>query len=149
MPSKHVCAGGVVYRRVGSGCEVLLIQDRFGRWALPKGHVEAGETAAKAAEREVREETGVAAVVGESLGQTVHTMPGTDGDAEKVVHYFLMATEPEARAAAQPAEGVLAVRWLPPSKAAAAAGYGNLRALLAVAAARLDVLVANKQKPAR
>lgn len=149
MPNKHVCAGGVVYRKTGRGCEVLLIQDRFGRWALPKGHVEAGETAAAAAEREVQEETGVAAAVGESLGQTVHTMSGPDGDAEKVVQYFLMAAGPEALAAAQPAEGVQAVRWLPPAEAAAAAGYGNLRALLAVAAARLDELAANVQKPAR
>jgi len=55
-------AGGIVYRRAkgGSGdVEILLIQDSKERWTIPKGHIEEGETPRQAAEREIREETGL------------------------------------------------------------------------------------------
>lgn len=134
---KHVCAGGVVYRLGGPEPEVLLILDRSGNWTLPKGHLEAGETPVQAAVREVREETGVTAEIGELVGQTVYTFPGPAGMEEKVVHYFLMTVPETAAATAQPEEGVQAVRWVAAAKAAAGAGYSNIRALLAVAALRL------------
>lgn len=55
-------AGGVIYRQSGDKktVEILLIQDSKGRWTIPKGHIEEGETARQAAEREIREETGLA-----------------------------------------------------------------------------------------
>ena len=55
-------AGGIIFRRQDStskGAEILLIQDSKGRWTIPKGHIEDGETAKVAAEREIREETGL------------------------------------------------------------------------------------------
>ncbi|HEX8456749.1 MAG TPA: NUDIX hydrolase [Pyrinomonadaceae bacterium] len=53
-------AGGVVFRRSDdSRVEVLLIAvGAEGRWQLPKGLVDAGETPEAAALREAREETG-------------------------------------------------------------------------------------------
>ena len=53
-------AGGVIWRRNQRGkIEVLLIQDAKGRWTIPKGHIEPGETARQTAEREIQEETGL------------------------------------------------------------------------------------------
>jgi uncharacterized protein involved in tolerance to divalent cations/8-oxo-dGTP pyrophosphatase MutT (NUDIX family) len=64
----EISAGGVIYRRQARGVEVALIRAR-GRWGLPKGHVEAGESADQAALREVREETGLEGRVARKLGE--------------------------------------------------------------------------------
>jgi ADP-ribose pyrophosphatase YjhB (NUDIX family) len=65
-------AGGVVFR-VAEGnnkVEILLIQDSKGRWTIPKGHIEEGESARQTAEREIREETGLQEMkVGSWLGK--------------------------------------------------------------------------------
>ncbi len=55
-------AGGVIFRRGPGGpeaIEILLIQDSKSRWTIPKGHIEEGESPREAAEREIREETGL------------------------------------------------------------------------------------------
>ena len=53
-------AGGIVFRHGKNGqVEILLIQDSKGRWTIPKGHIEEGETARQTAEREIQEETGL------------------------------------------------------------------------------------------
>ncbi|HSX27330.1 MAG TPA: NUDIX domain-containing protein [Patescibacteria group bacterium] len=55
-------AGGVIFRRGKNpkDVEILLIQDAKNRWTIPKGHIEEGESAKDTAEREIREETGLA-----------------------------------------------------------------------------------------
>lgn len=64
----EVSVGGVVVR----DGELLLIRRgrgvAAGRWSLPGGRVEFGETLAEALAREVLEETGLAVVVGKFLG---------------------------------------------------------------------------------
>lgn len=54
-------AGGIVFRmdRTGQDIEILLIQDSKGRWTIPKGHIEPGETAKQTAIREIGEEAGL------------------------------------------------------------------------------------------
>jgi 8-oxo-dGTP pyrophosphatase MutT (NUDIX family) len=57
-------AGGVVFReRPDGGADVVLILTHEGRWQLPKGWIEDGETAEATAVREVREEAGIDADV--------------------------------------------------------------------------------------
>lgn len=149
MADRHVCAGGIVYRPGEEGWEVLLILDQFGRWALPKGRVEPGETTAAAAVREVLEETGVAAELGELIGQTVYTTPPAAGGGERIVHYYLM-TAPAGAAAAVPAgEEVQDACWMPLGEATTTVGYGNVRALLAVAAVRIPDIGQKTKEPAR
>lgn len=54
-------AGGIVFRmdKSGQDIEILLIQDSKGRWTIPKGHIEKGETAKQTAIREIGEESGL------------------------------------------------------------------------------------------
>ena len=62
------CAGAVV--RDAAGRLLLVRRGRepaLGRWSLPGGRIEPGETAADAAAREVLEETGLEVEVGELL----------------------------------------------------------------------------------
>lgn len=54
-------AGGIVFRltKDKKDIEILLIQDSKNRWTIPKGHIEAGETAKFTAIREIGEEAGL------------------------------------------------------------------------------------------
>lgn len=52
------------YRYIGDTCEVLLVTSRRrGKWILPKGKIEAGETAAERAATEAFEEGGVIGII--------------------------------------------------------------------------------------
>lgn len=68
MSSFPQVAVGAVVRR---GTAVLLVQrgtaPNAGQWAIPGGKVHAGETLQQAAEREIREETGIQIRAGEPI----------------------------------------------------------------------------------
>ena len=55
--ASEVSAGGIVFKQ-DPELQFLMILDGYGRWTFPKGGVEAGETPAQAAVREIEEETG-------------------------------------------------------------------------------------------
>uniref|UniRef100_A0A942Y947 NUDIX domain-containing protein n=1 Tax=Neobacillus citreus TaxID=2833578 RepID=A0A942Y947_9BACI len=72
------------YGVITEGERVLLAKLRWpdaGTWSLPGGGVEFDETVEQAVVREVREETGLEASVGELLGVRHHTVP-----AERRIH---------------------------------------------------------------
>jgi 8-oxo-dGTP pyrophosphatase MutT (NUDIX family) len=95
----YLAAGGVLLREVD---QAILVLQRPGRaeLRLPKGHVEAGETNAQAAVREVQEETGYAdVVIAADLGSITHTFYNIARDVEvtRTENYFLMRLVSEAR----------------------------------------------------
>jgi len=70
-------------------------QGKPGIWALPKGKIDPGESAAEAAVREVREETGVEGRLVEKLGDVRYTYTATWEGAKgekifKIVSFFLL-----------------------------------------------------------
>jgi predicted NUDIX family NTP pyrophosphohydrolase len=61
---RRLSAGTLLYRQTEAGPEVLLVHhaggyNRRAPWNLPKGELEAGESAEEAARRETEEETGL------------------------------------------------------------------------------------------
>jgi 8-oxo-dGTP pyrophosphatase MutT (NUDIX family) len=107
--AREISAGGVVVRKVAAGWEMAVIEPQkepaavaaagAGKrtsqkmlLALPKGLVDAGEKPDQAAIREVREETGVTAVLVTKLGDIKYTYVRTWGGGErvfKIVSFYL------------------------------------------------------------
>lgn len=84
--------GAIVYRIRGGKPELLLIRHKNGgHWAFPKGHVEGAETEEQTALREIKEETGLTAVLDTAFRQCVRYSPA-DG-VEKEVVYFIARAE--------------------------------------------------------
>ncbi len=91
---EETSAGGLVVDRSDPVLRVALIGriDRRGRllWSLPKGHLEAGETAEDAAVREVEEETGIRGRVLAELGTIDYWFVAEDRRIHKTVHHYLL-----------------------------------------------------------
>jgi 8-oxo-dGTP pyrophosphatase MutT (NUDIX family) len=91
--AREFSAGGVVVR----GKEVVVIvptrraADGSRVLALPKGHVDPGETPIQAAEREVREETGIVAEPVHELGETRYWYRRDGRTIGKSVCFFLFS----------------------------------------------------------
>lgn len=87
-------AGGLVLDLAGDVPRGALIArtDRHGRllWSLPKGHIEAGETAEQAAVREVEEETGIAGTILGQLGTIDFWFVAEGRRIHKTVQHYLM-----------------------------------------------------------
>lgn len=89
--------------------KVLLVRTRRGRWQLPGGHVERGETLHSALHREMHEETGLRIRI---LGRT-GVYPRSD-DSRAVV--FAGEAPPDARPVG-PRNEIREQRWVPVRKA--------------------------------
>ncbi len=88
---KEKSCGAVVVRKVKGGYLTLLIQHRGGHWGFPKGHVEARETEAQTAVREIREETGLEVKLDTDFRRSVVYSPREY--IEKEVIYFTAITD--------------------------------------------------------
>jgi 8-oxo-dGTP pyrophosphatase MutT (NUDIX family) len=129
-------AGGVVYYHRPAGRVFLLIRDPYGRWSLPKGHLEGKETEEQAAVREVLEETGVRAGVGALVTRITYSFPSGSRMVEKHVTFFLMEAETD-RVNPQLDEGITAAGWFSAEEAKGMIGYEQVRQAFAQAIALL------------
>jgi 8-oxo-dGTP pyrophosphatase MutT (NUDIX family) len=82
-------AGGVVVREMQGRPFVVVVRVRDEILALPKGHPDGEESAAAAARREVREETGVEAELVEKLGDIRYWYAREGDRVSKLVSFFL------------------------------------------------------------
>lgn len=126
---REVCYGVIPLRREEGKWQVLLIQHRKGLyWAFPKGHAEPGEAPKVAAERELREETGLTIkrlLLAETLYEA-YSFKRRDQAVEKQVFYYL--AEVEGVVSLQASE-IASGRWVPLSEAPSQITYPDSRAI--------------------
>jgi 8-oxo-dGTP pyrophosphatase MutT (NUDIX family) len=89
---REFSAGGVVVRRVRGEWRLAAIRPggKENVWALPKGLIGEGESAADTAVREVEEETGLQARLLEKLGDVRYVYTWRGERVFKVVSFFLL-----------------------------------------------------------
>lgn len=129
---KEISAGGVVFRKAGDEIQLLLIQDRFGKISLPKGHQEAGETLEQTAIREIEEETGVVGKIVTNIDTIsyVFTHPDHGEVGKEVTYYVVQAQEDSIR---PQLEEISQVAWYSIEEAKTLhqeRGYDNNQAIL-------------------
>ncbi|MBI2200422.1 MAG: NUDIX hydrolase [Armatimonadetes bacterium] len=123
-------AGGVVFRRDSGAARVLLLRHTSGKWMLPKGTIESGETPEEVALREVREETGLSNVrIVADLGEERYYFFWRSEDSyyDKTVRYFLLEFLGGEEPAPQAEEGFVACEWVPPDEAMERIKYKETR----------------------
>lgn len=102
-------AGGIVSKPNG---DILFIK-RLGKWDLPKGKMEKGESREESAVREIEEETGLQNVELLSfINTTYHIYIERNGDKVlKCTHWFEMSFDGEDTSKPQIEEGITEVAW--------------------------------------
>jgi 8-oxo-dGTP pyrophosphatase MutT (NUDIX family) len=131
--TEEVSAGGVVVR---DGQVVVIVPTRRSAsgdkvLALPKGHVDPGETPAQAAQREVREEGGVQGSLVDRLGEVRYWYQRNGRRIPKLVTFFLFDY-----VSGDPADHdheVEEARWMPLEQAARQLTYKGEREMVLLA----------------
>lgn len=125
-------AGGIVTNREG---KVLFIY-RLGKWDLPKGKLEDGETIEQAAVREVEEECAVSNLtIIKKLADTFHVYWMDEQPILKQTYWYEMATDFEGVLVPQVEEGIERVEWLTADEIKAKVypnTYSSIKELLSV-----------------
>ena len=106
-------AGGLVRHTSGK----YLFIEKNGKWDLPKGHIEQGESPEVCAVREVHEECGISNhIIIKSLQPSYHTYMWEGISYLKKTHWFLMSYEDEIIFNPETEEGITRVEWLWPEE---------------------------------
>ena len=138
---REFSAGGVLVRSIRGRPHVAAIRPRGKEkvWALPKGRIDPGESAAETAVREAREETGVEARLVEKLGDVRYVYTWQGEKIFKVVSFFLLRASRGRIGAIDEAMRieVAEARWLPLDEAPRLLAYGGERDMAAKALERL------------
>jgi 8-oxo-dGTP pyrophosphatase MutT (NUDIX family) len=125
-------AGAVVYRMTMKGTRLFVLLLNEGRWDLPKGNVEDGETELQTAIREVGEETGLKKItIVPGFRKVIEYFYRRDGkNVHKQVVYLLAEAEDHDVKISFEHQGF---GWFPCSQAVARASYENSKKLLVAA----------------
>lgn len=103
-----IAAGGLVINGKGR----LLVIFRNGKWDLPKGKIEDGESVRKGAAREVMEETGLTdIIITKEFTRTYHTYILNGKRVLKETAWFLMTCEND-QTNPQMSEGITSIEWI-------------------------------------
>ncbi len=136
----EVSAGGLVYKETGRGLYIAMLQDSFGNWTFPKGHVRRRrESRKRAAEREIKEELGLEKLefivpLGQIdiwfrdrfvfKGKLVH----------KFIHYFLFKAPANAKLrlpkSHEKGEKIQAVAWVPLEVVVKRSSYRDMKPII-------------------
>ncbi len=109
---EHISAGGIVARIDNDRIYIALTGERgLSGYVLPKGHVEAGESIAQAAAREIAEEAGLSHL---TLIAPLGTKERLSFDKRswKKTHYFLFLTDQSEGKPTDPQHDY-EIKWVP------------------------------------
>ncbi len=127
-------AGGIIFRRNSStkGIEILLIQDAKDRWTIPKGHIEPGESAKEAAEREIQEETGLEKVkVMNWLGKINFRYRRQQSLVLMTTEIFLVEAEGDTNKL-KPEDWMNGIKWFPTNEALDKIEYDDIGKIILI-----------------
>jgi 8-oxo-dGTP pyrophosphatase MutT (NUDIX family) len=109
--SVFVAAGGLITNPEGE----ILLMFRRGKWDLPKGKLDEGESLEECAVREVREETGLQNISLENkITETYHYYPLKEKKVLKHTHWYKMQFTGTELTVPQIEEGIMDIQWIRP-----------------------------------
>ena len=111
MKRKIIAAGGLVTNQQ----EELLMIFRRGKWDLPKGKLDKGETIEDCAVREVEEETGIRNIqLGKLIAITYHDYFDSriKQDVTKESHWYAMKILNDQKLIPQKEEDITDIKWV-------------------------------------
>jgi len=119
-------AGGIVTKN-----QKVLFIFRLGKWDLPKGKFEKGESPADCALREVEEECNIKVKLGQEICKTWHTYTQDRKSILKKTYWYAMENSNDVGMKPQKEEGIDDLRWMThyEAKVALVNSYPSMRYL--------------------
>ena len=136
---REFSAGGLVVRRMRGRPYIAAVRLKDGKvLALPKGHIEPGESGAEAALREVREETGLDSRLVEKLDDIRYWYSRDGARVLKVVSFFLLGYRSGSVRDYQRSE-VEGAEWIPLEEAPERLSYKGEKEMARAALSKLGL----------